>query len=248
MSKDDTSYKKYFTDAPQAIGPLKMEPWKDRLGIFASAACAVHCAATPVLLATLPALKFTEWMASPLFHQIAAVGCCALVAMAIWPAFLRFRDYRILSLSSAGLGLIVLAAFVLPDRCCQQQVVGGDVSLAGFTGAKLISVASASACCEAGGGCQDEHAGHDHAIDDHSGHNHASHSHAGHDHASHDHIGHEHEVGGSAEESPTLMAGVAGIQPWMTPLGGALLICAHGLNMRRRLQESACCGNGECKA
>jgi hypothetical protein len=50
------------------------------------------------------------------------------------------------------------------------------------------------------------------------------------------------------EQSPTLMAGVAGIQPWMTPLGGALLICAHGLNMRRRLQESACCGNGECKA
>ena len=88
MTKDDTSYKKYYTDAPQAIGPLKMEPWKDRLGIFASAACAVHCAATPVLIATLPAFKFTEWMAIPLFQQSAAFGSRSLVAMALWPAFI----------------------------------------------------------------------------------------------------------------------------------------------------------------
>ncbi|MFM8572020.1 MAG: MerC domain-containing protein, partial [Pirellula sp.] len=32
-----------------------MQNWKDRLGIFTSVACAIHCAATPVLLATLPA-------------------------------------------------------------------------------------------------------------------------------------------------------------------------------------------------
>ena len=248
MTKDDTSYKKYYTDAPQAIGPLKMEPWKDRLGIFASAACAVHCAATPVLIATLPALKFTERMASPLFHQIAAIGCCALVAMAIWPAFLQFRDYRILSLSSVGLGLIVLAAFVLPDRCCQQNVAGEGVSLAGFTGARLISVASPSSCCETGGGCQDEHASHNHVANEHAGHDHSSHSHAAHDHSAHTHAAHEHEVGGSVDKSPTLIAGVAGLQPWMTPVGGALLIFAHGLNLRRRLQKSACCGSGECKA
>ena len=248
MTKDDTSYKKYYTDAPQAIGPLKMEPWKDRLGIFASAACAVHCAATPVLIATLPALKFTEWMASPLFHQIAAVGCCALVAMAIWPAFLQFRDYRILSLSSAGLGLIVLAAFVLPDRGCQQNLAGEGVSLAGFTGARLISVASPSSCCETGGGCQDEHASHNHVANEHAGHDHSSHSHAAHDHSGHDHAGHDHEVDGSVDQRATLMAGVVGLQPWMTPVGGALLIFAHGLNLRRRLQKSACCGSGECKA
>ena len=248
MTKDDTSYKKYYTDAPQAIGPLKMEPWKDRLGIFASAACAVHCAATPVLIATLPALKFTEWMASPLFHQIAAIGCCALVVMAIWPAFLQFRDYRILSLSSAGLGLIVLAAFVLPDRCCQQNLAGEGATLAGFTGASLISVAGPSACCETGEGCQDDHASHNHVASDHAGHDHTSHGHVAHDHSAHDHAGHDHEVEGSVDKSPTLMAGVAGLQPWMTPVGGALLIFAHGLNLRRRLQKSACCGSGECKA
>ncbi len=101
-----------------------MENWKDRLGIFASVTCAIHCAATPVLLATLPALKFTEWMASPMFHKVAAGVCCSIVAMAIWPAFLKFRDYRILSLSSLGLGLILGAAFFLPETCCTQDLQG----------------------------------------------------------------------------------------------------------------------------
>ena len=105
-----------------------MENWKDRLGIFASVACAIHCAATPVLLATLPALKFTEWMASPWFHKVAAGVCCGIVALAIWPAFLRFRDYRILSLSTLGLGLILSAAFYLPDSCCTQGLPAGEAS------------------------------------------------------------------------------------------------------------------------
>ena len=108
----------------QRIGPRSMENWKDRLGIFASVTCAIHCAATPVLLATLPALKFTEWMARPMFHKVAAGVCCSIVAMAIWPAFLKFRDYRILSLSSLGLGLILGAAFFLPETCCTQDLQG----------------------------------------------------------------------------------------------------------------------------
>ena len=92
--------------------------WKDTLGIIASVACAVHCAATPLLLAFLPALTFTEWMASPRFHQVAAGICVGMVALAIWPAFMRFRDYRVLSLSGAGLGLISQ-----PHFFCQTNVV-----------------------------------------------------------------------------------------------------------------------------
>jgi hypothetical protein len=30
------------------------------------------------------------------------------------------------------------------------------------------------------------------------------------------------------------LAGIGSIQPWMTPLGGVLLIAAHGLNLHRR--------------
>jgi hypothetical protein len=252
-----------------------MEQWKDRLGIFASVACAVHCAATPVLLATLPALTFTEWMASPLFHQVIAVGCCALVASAIWPAFMKFRDYRILSLSSAGLGLILMAAFVLPDTCCTQAIPSQDVAVAGFSGAKLISATRATgvaSCCSHesadtkvadgkagcdGKACEDAceesevasnaHVAHDHSAHDHSAHDHAAHDHSAHDHAGHDHAGHDH-AGHASHEKAMVFGGLAGLQPWMTPMGGLLLIAAHGLNLRRRMQrEVACCDGGECQ-
>ena len=168
--------------------------WKDTLGIVASVACAVHCAATPILIAFLPALTFTEWMANPRFHQIAAVVCVGMVALAIWPAFMRFRDYRVLSLSTGGLGLIIAAAFFLPNECCSHS----------------HAVASTT----------DLHAGHKHAADGLASHSLTS------DHAT------ESETVFASLASPAL---IAIVQPWMTPLGGLLLVVAHGLNLRRRV-------------
>jgi len=199
-----------------------MGNWKDRLGIFASATCAVHCAATPVLLATLPALKFTEWMASPLFHQIAAVACCSIVAVAIWPSFLKFRDYRILSLSSLGLGLILSAAFVLPDECCSKELPSGQ-PLALVSDSHVSKTSESADCCsescckkEVQVALKQEHA-HDH-----------DHSH-----------GHAHG------QSPTMqLAGIGSIQPWMTPLGGVFLMFAHGLNLRLNLRGRKCASAG----
>ncbi len=182
--------------------------WKDRLGITASALCAVHCAATPFLLIFLPTLQFTEWMASPLFHQIAAFVCVLLVAISIIPAYMRHRDLRVLSLSATGLTLILAAAFLLPDYCC-----GGAHradSHASVVANTSLTVVSTKACT----------------------HENCTHSHA--------------DV---AESSPTdsngslageglLMAGGSGefwaiVQPWMTPVGGFLLILAHAFNIRR---------------
>jgi MerC mercury resistance protein len=171
--------------------------WKDSLGILASVACAIHCAATPLLLAFLPALSFTEWMASPRFHQIAAMVCVGMVSLAIWPAFVKFRDYRVLSLSTAGLFLLISAAFFLPDECCSRPFG--------------VSV--------------------DTALDEH---NHApkeSHVHAGSTYT-------------ASLVGPELLSLV---QPWMTPLGGLLLVIAHGFNLRRPVRRSSCHKNGcEC--
>lgn len=180
-----------------------LNQWKDSLGIFASATCAVHCAATPILLAFLPALKLTEWMASPRFHQIAAVVCVGMVSLAIWPAFRRFRDYRVLSLSTAGLGLLIAAAFFLPNECCSH------------------TIASASN--------MDPHFGHNHPTDE-------AQSHASHDHAN-----------ALATLTASIARGdlIAVFQPWMTPLGGLLLVFAHGLNLRRRVCSKSRC---ECNA
>ena len=215
-----------------------MGNWKDRLGIFASATCAVHCAATPVLLATLPALKFTEWMASPLFHQLAAVACCSIVAVAIWPSFLKFRDYRILSLSSLGLGLILSAAFVLPDECCSKELPSGQ-SLALVSDSHVSKTSESADCCsescckkEVQVALKQEH-DHTHAHD--------------HEHA-HDH---DHSHGHAHGQSPTMqLAGIGSIQPWMTPLGGVFLMFAHGLNLRLNLRGRKCtsagCSDTDC--
>ena len=176
--------------------------WKDRIGIAASALCAVHCAATPVLLACLPTLQFTEWMASPEFHQIAAIICVSLVSISIWPAFHRHRDYRVLGLTTTGLALILGAAFLLPDSCCSTE-----------SGSPRIAFTSTN-----------------------------SHDHSGHDHSGHDHSGHDHTSGiASTLESGANDIAFSGmgtavfakVQPWMTPVGGLLLIAAHFLNLRR---------------
>jgi hypothetical protein len=180
--------------------------WRDRLGIVASVLCAIHCAATPVLLAFLPTLQFTEWMASPRFHQIAAIVCVSLVSIAILPAFRRHRDLRILGSSLTGIGMIVTAAFFLPDSCC------------------------VDACCVPEKGSVTSLHHHEHSHDDHA-------------HSGHDHSGHTHEHGSSNQlasvnETTLQTAGLLpiswdAIQPWMTPVGGLLLVLAHFLNMRR---------------
>lgn len=174
--------------------------WKDSLGILASVACAIHCAATPILLAFLPALSFTEWMASPRFHQIAALVCVGMVSLAILPAFVKFRDYRVLSLSTAGLALLISAAFFLPDQCCARPL-GAPSQL---------------------------------AADEHNlplGEPHVHNAHAGSTYT-------------ASLVSPELLSLV---QPWMTPLGGLLLVIAHGFNLRRPVRRIACRKNGcEC--
>lgn len=183
----------------------RLNRWKDSLGIIASVICAIHCAATPILLTLLPTLTFTQWMSSPRFHQIAAVVCVGMVSLAIWPAFRRFRDYSVLSLSGAGLGLLIAAAFFLPDNCCSH-------SIASISGS-------------------DARAQHGDPLD-------VSHKHpslASPEHASHDA---PLTFFTASVVSPEL---IVIIQPWMTPLGGLLLVIAHGLNLRLRVCSNSIC-------
>jgi hypothetical protein len=189
-----------------------MGSWKDRLGIMASVICAIHCAATPILIASLPTLKLTEWMAGPAFHQWAAAICTGLVAIAIVPSFLKSWDYRVLGLSLSGIGLIVTAAFFMPDTCCTQPLAAAGTTV---SGANNVTPGP--------------HHAHDHHGHEHDGHSHAV---AGHDHADAD----------DAHGSDAAMVSIAGVQPWLTPLGGMLLILAHGLNLKhRRRDPNACC-------
>lgn len=225
--------------------------WKDKLGIAASVGCAVHCAATPILLAFLPALKLTEWMASPEFHQVAAIVCGGLVAISIWPAFRRYRDYRVLGLSTAGLSLIMAAAFFLPDHCCSHGSVSDSQPAGSLNSAGQIHLVSASSmapnssadckdsCCTdsvfakrrallAGLSSSAKGSGSAPTDDDPSGSN-------ARPHESHEHTDLASTLFGSAT--------VAWFQPWMTPIGGLFLVLAHALNLSRRIRV---CGSVAC--
>lgn len=93
----------------------------DVLAVVCSVGCAIHCAATPILLAVLPSATGLRWLANPLFHQIVAIVCAILVLRAIVPGWVKHRSQSVASLAAIGLSLLVLSAFVLPDGCCLTQ-------------------------------------------------------------------------------------------------------------------------------
>jgi hypothetical protein len=195
-----------------------MNRWKDSLGIGASVLCAIHCAATPILLAVLPNLSLTGWMASPWFHQAAAFVCIILVASSIWPAYKKHKDGRVLGFSSAGLALIFGSAFIFPADCCSSGACSGH-QVASSTSLNSNGCENCT-FCEARA-----------AKDSVSG-----------------TVQPEADAPSSPETlvaGVSLTGFWNGLLHWVTPIGGGLLVIAHYLNMRRSFGR--CAGRCGCK-
>jgi hypothetical protein len=82
----------------------------DRLGIWTSSLCVVHCLLTPVLLsysAVMAHLLPTEEKT----HRLLAVGVAALGGIALVQGFRTHGRRRILVLMAAGLAFIFFGAF-----------------------------------------------------------------------------------------------------------------------------------------
>lgn len=86
----------------------------DLFGITASTICAVHCIATPVAMALLPAYAGEAWE-SPLAHQICAAGVALFCFMAAVQGFRKHADWRPLAPLALGLLLVITATFLLPE-------------------------------------------------------------------------------------------------------------------------------------
>src|ERR1700759_5334 len=85
-------------------------PWADRLGIWASAACAVHCLLTPLLLSFSPV--FVHLLpGEETFHRRLAVIVAGSAAAALFFGFRKHRRKRVLLLMSLGLALIIGTAW-----------------------------------------------------------------------------------------------------------------------------------------
>lgn len=82
-------------------------------GTAASALCAVHCLATPLVLATLPAYIGQAWE-SPIVHQFFAAFIVVCCLSACIPGYLKHKDRRVPFIMCGGLS-IILIALLLPE-------------------------------------------------------------------------------------------------------------------------------------
>jgi len=97
------------------------EPTEGRLadtaGLVASIACAVHCAAMPLVIGYLPMLGLS-WLSDPAFHRVMAIVCFALALAAFLPGWRRHGSLAPTLFGSAGVALLSFAAFGLEGECC----------------------------------------------------------------------------------------------------------------------------------
>ena len=101
------------TDVPTAHPAVKGErqrPWADRLGMWTSVACAVHCLLTPLLLSFSPV--FVRLLpGEEAFHRKLAVLVAGSAAVAVFYGFRNHRRRSVLLLMGAGLALIIGTAW-----------------------------------------------------------------------------------------------------------------------------------------
>src|ERR1700761_1027573 len=97
---------------PEVVVPSsKTASWPDRVGIWASALCVVHCIVTPVLISLSAVLAHVlpsdEHVHRPLALILALIGAIALVR-----GFRAHGQKSVIYLMAGGLALIFTGAFV----------------------------------------------------------------------------------------------------------------------------------------
>lgn len=108
--------------------------WPDRLGIWASALCMIHCVLTPVVL-SLGAVSAHFLPSEERVHRALAVAIAAIGALALIRGVRIHRRRRVVALMAAGLGCIWGTAW-WGDRLPSHAV---EVSLTIFGSALMIA-------------------------------------------------------------------------------------------------------------
>jgi prepilin signal peptidase PulO-like enzyme (type II secretory pathway) len=115
----------------------------ERLGTGLSLVCAVHCAATPLLLGALPFLGHqlaeAHWLEAGIIGLAACIGYLTLGF-----SFQRHRRPLPLLLLTLGLVLLVIGHMVLPHEATTGITLVGALMLAG---AQLLNRRYPVGCC-----------------------------------------------------------------------------------------------------
>ncbi|MGZ3458177.1 MAG: MerC domain-containing protein, partial [Archangium sp.] len=83
--------------------------------------CMAHCLLLPLVLGALPAVMARTLEEAP--THLAVVALAAVLGMASFvPGFRQHRDWRVLVLGAAGLGLLVLAQVAVHEGAAEMAV------------------------------------------------------------------------------------------------------------------------------
>mgnify|MGYP000405244288 FL=1 len=92
--------------------------WLDKIAIFLSATCAVHCLLTPVLIIALPIVS-TTFFANANFHLWMLYLVLPTTGLAIFLGCKKHKDKVVISLSALGL-------LILTGSTIYQLIIQGD--------------------------------------------------------------------------------------------------------------------------
>lgn len=190
--------------------------WSDWVGVIASIGCAVHCAAMPFVIAYLPALGLS-FLADEAFHQWMAVGCFGIALAAFVPGFRQHGRFTPVVIAAFGLAMISVAAFGFTGECCPSCA---GVSPNG-TGSGVTS-AGAPTCTNTDCALCTAPSKNASATDSDPP---------------------RPDQALSGEQASSWLTSAA---PWLTPIGGIVLVSAHLLN-RRHGRLCGCCENDSTK-
>ncbi len=198
--------------APDRTPESYWSGWSDWAGMVASIGCAIHCAAMPFVIAYLPALGLS-FLADEAFHQWMAVGCFAIALTAFVPGLRKHGRLTPVIVGSVGLVMISIAAFGLAGECCTS--CHSTAASAGLVSTGLHGNVAPPADSE---DCSDECCAHCASDSEATGSPDASTPQLSSD--------------VPPDQPWTLIQLVTRIAPWLTPIGGIVLVTAHLLNHR----------------
>jgi hypothetical protein len=177
--------------------------------MVASLGCAIHCAAMPFVIAYLPALGLS-FLADEAFHKWMALACFVIALTAFIPGLRKHGRLAPVVIGSVGLVLISVAAFGFAGDCCvscgngesSANLASASSSPRRATGALDTANACADTCCP---DCARETPGTRQTGS---------------------------QLSSPAAAPQTQLSWLGPIVPWLTPLGGIVLVSAHLLNRR----------------
>ena len=104
--------------------------WLDRAAMTGSAACMIHCLALPLLLAAAPSLSAIIAIPES-FHRWVLMFAAPVAVVALLGGNMRHGTRWPLYVGAAGLGLMTLGAFGLPEGRVEVAVtVAGSIFVA----------------------------------------------------------------------------------------------------------------------